>query len=327
MRAWRSWNRVIAVILLSAQAASASELKVVVLVSPLTPYVAAVMEGVGAPVNLLKPSQEPHDFALSPSQAKALSAANILVVPDMSMNPTFAALAKKYPQLKVIELSQLKGAKPMPYAHENPWLEALKEQEEHGHEDAHDHDHHHEEQAATDPHLWLDPERMAAIATPLAQALAETAPEKKEQLETNARALATHLRTELLPQLRALLKPTAKADKDVVPFITYHAAYQYFLARFGLSHAGEITHLPDAYMGGKSLSHLLKMAEKTRIRCIIGEAETTLVSRIAKASGARVVVLSPEQGVAASETPAHAWLKNDYDRLLYKTVKSFGDCL
>lgn len=355
MRVRFPYAALIAVMLVLPQAAFAGEqfARVVVSVAPLAPYVDAILHGVGKADNLLRPGQDPHNFAFTPSQAQLLDKADVIIVPDLGMSPFLKGLLAKKPRLRVIELSKLAGAEPLPYAAENPWLSAVKEagdREEDGHD--HDHDAHHEKDsdfatghqwakkkaadvappaALIDPHFWLDPERMAAIAPALAEAIGQAAPGNQAQLTLNAEALATHLRREVMPAMRELLaakeRPFEVSNKPRIPFITYHAAYQYFLGRFGLQNHGDIVVRPEEYTGAKSLQSMLSVAGRVHINCVIGEAETTVVKRIAELSGARVIVLSPEQLVEAKDVPALPWITNGYDRLLYQTAKRFGECL
>ena len=337
MRVRVSYAATIAVILMVSQAAIAGELfpKVVVAPAPLKPYVDEILRGHGEAHSLLKPGQDAHDFALSPSQAKMLAEADMLIVPDLGMTPVLRRLAAKNKRLRVIELSGLDGAAALPYGEENPWLEAAKEtaEEKAPHkEEAHDHhDHEDPDHGATDPHLWLDPERMAAMAKPLAKALSATAVEAGPTLTENARRLAEHLRRDVIPELRAMLsRPARTVDavgKTEIPFITYHAAYQYFLERFGLAHTGEITQRPEEMMGAKTTTTLIRSAEAQRVRCLIGEQENVLMQRIAKSSGARIILLSPEQLPARETVDAIDWIRNDYDRFLYVTAKAFAGCL
>lgn len=350
-----SYAATIAAILLTSQAAIAGGLfpKVVVTVAPLKPYVDEVMRGYGESQSLLRPNQDAHEFALAPSQAEMLETADIIIVPDLEMSPMLKRLLAKK-KVRVIELSRLEGANPLPYAAENPWLEAMKANEknktnkdrhlkagaahsEHKHDHDDDHDHDASKKSATnklplnDPHLWLDPERMAAVAVPLARAMAETSPEARTTYAANANQLAKHLRNEVIPNLQRMLS-TLPHMKDAVgnpqiPFITYHAAYQYFLERFGLTNYGQLTIQPENKMGAQTKATMLSGAESVRVRCLIGEQKSVLMERIAKATDAKIIILSPEQLVARTEVDTLDWIKNDYDRFIYKTVKAFGGCL
>jgi ABC-type Zn2+ transport system substrate-binding protein/surface adhesin len=129
MRALMSYAVTIAAILLTAQAASAAGLfpKVVVTVAPLKPYVDEILAGHGEAQNLLRPGQDAHSFALTLPQAKMLDEADVIIVPDLAMSPFLARLLATKKKLHVVELTALKGAHPLPYASDNPWLEAAKE--------------------------------------------------------------------------------------------------------------------------------------------------------------------------------------------------------
>jgi len=307
-----------------------------VTVAPLKPYVDEVLRGHGESQSLLRPGQGAHDFALAPTQAAMLNDADIVIVPDLDMSPMLKRLLAKKKNVTVIELSSLEGANPMPYPEANPWLDALKTKEakeapKH-HEDNHDHAHHGDDKKPiNDPHLWLDPERMAAISLHLAHAIAEASPEARPTLDHNARQLSVHLRNEVIPALRTLLDRTPRTldavGKDQIPFITYHAAYQYFLSRFGLTHHGEITKRPQEMRGAKTSAAVLRGAENIRVRCLIGEEKNNLMQRIATLTEARIIILSPEQLVDRKDLDALDWIKSDYDRFIYKTAKTFANCL
>ena len=342
MRYWFPYSAVIALFLACTQAASAGAVfpKVLVVVNPLAPYTNEILNGVGNAQNLLRPEQEPHTFTLSPSQARMLDDAEILITPDRSINPVLDRLASRKKNLRIIELSKLQGAEPLPYADENPWVAKVKELGHDKDDDAPKDAQEHKTLgkplapapiAKIDPHFWLDPERMAAIAEPLAEAIAESTPEHKATLVANAKTLAAHLRDDAKPAMAALMvaKPASPYTnpKPEFPFITYHAAYHYFLERFNIADDGAITIRPEDYLGAKTLDKLLSAATKVHIRCVIAEEDSPLVTRVAKASGAKIVILSPEQLVDEKDIATVGWVKNGYDRLLYKTAKTFGECL
>jgi zinc transport system substrate-binding protein len=347
----------IAATLLVSQAACASENfpKIVVTVAPLKPYVDEILHGQGEAQNLLRPGQEPHEFSLTIPQGEMLNKADIVIVPDLSISPLLKALLAKNTHVKVIELSKLEGAEPLPYEKSNPWVDAMKElpavssNDQHwwheqkpkpkkslesvaadGSDDA-PKEVKKDEPPLTDPHLWLDPERMAAIAVPLANAIAEQYPASRPELLANARILTSHLRHDVVPPMREMLsKPSttiSAVGKAEIPFITYHAAYQYFLQRFHLAHTGEITQRPEETMGAATAKKMLNGAQGLHVHCVIGEQNGVMMQRIATLTNARIVLLSPEQLVERNAVDYHEWIHNDYDRLLYVTAKAFSGCL
>ncbi|MEJ0009520.1 MAG: metal ABC transporter substrate-binding protein [Alphaproteobacteria bacterium] len=185
--------------------------------------------------------------------------------------------------------------------------------------------------ATTDPHLWLDPVRMAAIAEPLASRLGQASPANAVTLHYHAEQLATHLREDVDPGVRALLARrdahAKTANLPTIPFITYHAAYQYFLARYDIAPEGFVTQVPEDYFGAHTLDKTLRGASAVPIRCIISESDSPLVKRLAAESGARIVEQNPERSYSPQETPSLPWIQNNYDRLLASVAASFAGCL
>lgn len=322
----RSYGVLIASFMVSAQVAFAGELnpKVVVTTPPLKPYTDALLRGIGESYSLLRPGQDAHTFTLSPSQRRALSTADVIIIPDRTMNPvldTMLAMEEKR-GAKVLALTDLREARALPYPKKNPWLD-LAGEADHTDDEADD--------DARDPHVWLDPERMASLALPVAEAIGVAAPSHQARLQQNARDLAFHLREEVTPGVTAILEAVSPKEsmsaRPQVPFITYHAAYQYFLKRFRLESMGQITQRPENYLGARALHDTVSGAGKLSIRCIVSETNSPLVQRIAKASRARIVILSPEGLYTGDEAGQAPWVRNDYDRLLLKTATSFASCL
>ncbi len=320
----------VALFIVSAQAAFAGPANPQVLVStpPLKPYLDQLLLGIGESDSLLRAGQDAHTFTLSPSQRRALAEADIIVTPAPQVNPVLDQLlaVEEKRGAQIITLSDLPGADVLPYPEHDGWThthEPANADKEHAPEKTDEH-------ALLDPHLWLDPLRMAAIAAPLADRLGDYAVTHRARLKGNATKLALHLREEVHPGLTALLDQPASNKmraRPLVPFITYHAAYQYFLRRYGLEQAGAVTARPENYLGAKTLHNTLASAEKLSIGCIISETENPLVKRLAAASGARIVALSPETLYGPKDVPPVGWARNDYDRLLVKTALSFADCL
>ena len=282
----RSYGVLIAVLLASAQAAFAGPLKPAVLVTtpPLKPYADVLLRGIGESKSLLRPGQDAHTFTLSPSQRRALAEADIIIIPDRAMNPVLDKMlaAEEKRGAKVIALTSLKQARALPYPQDNHWLQVAGEKK-HTHNDGDE-----DKEGALDPHVWLDPARMAALALPVARLMAAAAPTHRARLENNARDLDFHLREEVLPGITAIFAAapvrTSMSSKPQIPFITYHAAYQYFLKRFDVENMGQITQRPENYLGAQTLHDSVSGAGKLSIRCLISETNSPLVQRIAKAS-------------------------------------------
>jgi zinc transport system substrate-binding protein len=292
---------------------------ILVSAAPLQPMVDALLHGVGHSRLLTRPGQDAHTMMLAPSQAKALAAADIIIVPDLALNSAIEKLVARKGQkgATIIALTDLEGAAPLDYNDHQAWL---------GDDDTHTN-----AEPIRDPHLWLDPLRMAAVATPLAQVLGEKLPSQRGALLANARLVENHLRHDVHPNIKAMLverRGTPEfTSRDFVPFITGHAAYQYFFARYGIKDPGALITRPEDYLGARSSHTMLKQAEKISVRCLIVENDTGATRKIAATMGARIVRLSPEIPPAQADVPVLDWVHDDYDRLLYITAKRFAECL
>jgi zinc transport system substrate-binding protein len=326
---------VLAALLLSTQAAFAGDLmpNVLVTVPTLKPYTDALLKGIGESQSLLRPGQDAHTFTLSPSQRHALDKADVIILPDRGMSAVLDTLlaTEEKRGAKIVVLSSFKEAQTLPYPTKNPWLAAAGiDAPDSGEEDEEEHDLH-EHHSNTDPHLWLDPVRMANLAGPVAAAIAERSPSNRAALAENARLLSNHLQQVVTPALSRIFAAAPRhqsmSARTQIPFITYHAAYQYFLTRFGLQPTGEVTQRPEDYLGGRTLHDVIDGAGKLSIRCVISETDSPLVRRIATASGAKIVTLSPETTYTSDEVAPVDWVQDDYDRFLLKTANSFAECL
>jgi len=76
------------------------------------------------------------------------------------------------------------------------------------------------------PHWWLDPLRVAAVATALAERMALLDPGHAEAYRQRAGQFAAVLNTKL-PAWQSHLSTS-------VPVVTYHDSYRYFIERFGI---------------------------------------------------------------------------------------------
>ena len=334
MRHW-SYAMGVALFLVSAQGACAGTAnpQVVVTVPALKPYADALLAGIGQSQSLLRPGQDAHTFTLSPSQREMLAHADVILLPDRRMSAMLDPLldAEQKRGAAIVVLTSFKEAQALPYAKMNPWLQTAGLQgEEH-----HDKDDEEGPSPAPnwlDPHLWLDPIRMADLARPVAEAIADKSPGNRAMLEHNAGALAAHLRNEVSPAVAEILahpkpQPLKSGSRPEIPFITYHAAYQYFLKRYNLEAMGEVTQRPEDYLGARTLHDAVEGAEKIHIHCIFSETDAPLVKRLAAASDAKLVPLSPETLYSSDEVPSVGWVRNDYDRLLEKTALEFAKCI
>jgi zinc transport system substrate-binding protein len=271
-----------AVMVARVQAVAAETPRVVVSILPVHSLVAAVMAGRGAPQLLIRAGASPHDASLRPSDARALSAADLViwVGPGLEtfLEKPLAALAGA---ARVIALTETPGLRRL-------GLRAAGAFEPHGREaepesDAED------GPEAVNPHLWLDPENARRMVAIFAAALAETDPDNAEVYRANATRLAERLDA-LDAELRERLAPVRQ-----VPHLVFHDAYAYFAARYGLNQVGAFAANPEIRPGARHLSALRGRIGEEGVACVFIEPQFSpaLVEAVTDGTAVRVATLDP----------------------------------
>ncbi|MBJ7417029.1 MAG: zinc ABC transporter substrate-binding protein [Niveispirillum sp.] len=281
---------------------------VVVTVKPLHSLVSGVMQGVGEPYLLVRGAANPHAFALRPSDAKALSGAELVVWAgpgvETFLEKPLSTLAR---DAQVLTLVKEPSVRVLPVRKGGAW-------------EAHDHDHAHEDrpdaELGSDGHVWLDPLNAKAITDLIAVRLSALDPARAPAYQANA-ARQKQAIDALDAEIRAALTPV----KDR-PFIVFHDAYHYLEDRYGLNAAGAITVSPDQPPGAARLSALRERINQAGAVCIFAEPqfEPALVRTLAQGTKARTGVLDPE-GANIPDGP------DLYGQLMRFNMRSLVDCL
>lgn len=119
-----------------------------------------------------------------------------------------------------------------------------------------------------DPHVWLDPEQMAAMGDALAEQLAAVDPEHADVFLSNAASLRGELE-EIDEEYRVAL-----SECTGVSFVTSHEAFGYMAQAYGLNQVGVMGMNPDAEPSPKRLRELEKVVEETGATTLFFEAQT-----------------------------------------------------
>lgn len=252
-----------------AEVAAAAEPKVVVTLKPVHSLVAAVMAGGGAPELLIEGGASPHTFAMKPSDARRLAAADLVVrVADGLETFLVKSLAGLPKRVRIATLEGVPGLT----------LHGLRAGAGFG---AHDHGtgkngHGHgvevrgskgQVRTATDSHLWLDPANARLIVLHMGEVLADLAPELAGLYRQNAIDVAARLEA-LDQRLAADLKIAAGR-----PFLVFHDAYQYFERRYGLVSAGSVTVSPEVPPSAQRLSRIRALLAAKGAVCVFAEPQ------------------------------------------------------
>ena len=248
-------------------ASQAGDLKVVVTIKPIHSLVTAIMEGVGAPALLVEGTASPHTFALKPSGARAIQAADVFIRVGPAVEPfTERIVATLPPTVTLVTLADTTGLTLLD-RRTGATFEAHSHGDDHHGGHHHDHDDHDDEAAegAKDGHIWLDPGNAARMAGKIAAVLSARDPAHVDAYAANAARLETRLKS-LDAEIAAQMAPLKGR-----PFIVFHDATQYFEARFGLEAIGSVTVSPDVQPSAKRLSALRAKIAGLAAACVFAE--------------------------------------------------------
>jgi ABC-type Zn uptake system ZnuABC Zn-binding protein ZnuA len=191
-----------------------------------TGIVADWVENVGGPqvdvVQLIPDGSSPHDFQLSAEDRLELEQADVIVAVGAGLE---AGVPLDESEAPLWELADHAGEL-LPFgeagAHEHE-----SEAEEHAEDEEAAEDE--EEQGSSDPHIWMDPSRVAAAMPSLAAVLGDADPERADDYDERGRAYAGELRA-LDRELRTTLGSVPAADRELV---TSHDSLAYLADRYG----------------------------------------------------------------------------------------------
>lgn len=256
--------------------------KIVVSILPLHSLVSGVMEGVGAPQLLIGANASPHDYALKPSDARALSEADMVVwvgedLETMLKRPLLSLAGKA----RVLELSRIEGMTLLPSRKGGVWG-----MEPHDDHDAEQGSHAHGEM---DTHLWLSPQNAQHIVAAVAEQLSALDAPNAKTYQANAAAMNKQI-VALKTKLEAQLAPVRER-----PYIVFHDAYHYFEDAFGLHPAGAIAVNPQHRPGARRIVEIRQAIRDSGAACVFSEPQfrPAIVDVVLEGSGARHGVLDP----------------------------------
>jgi zinc transport system substrate-binding protein len=143
------------------------------------------------------------------------------------------------------------------------------------------------EEESTDPHIWLDPVRLAVLAEYIAIELGKLLPESSLSFQESAKAF----------QRRALAVHEALVDQfhgsEGKGFYIYHPALGYFAQRFGLQ---QITIAVSSQgPSARELHALIGQARRDKVKTIFVQPQesTRHAEIVAQAIGADLVTIDP----------------------------------
>ena len=225
---------------------------------------------------LVGPDGDAHVYQPRPSDARAVAAANALVINGLGLEGWIARLTDGVRAHVVV-------------ASDGAHLQAASGAQNHG---------------ATDPHAWLDLANGKIYVANIARGLAAADPAHAAVYETNAAAYARRL-DDLDARVRATLQRVPPARRKA---ITTHDAFRYFGAAYGITFLAPVGLSTESEPTAAGMARLMRQMKREGITALFVEtiSDPRLLEQLARDAGAVIGgklyadALSGPDGPAAS---------------------------
>jgi zinc transport system substrate-binding protein len=233
-------------------------------------FVAAEVAGGSANVtNLSPPGIEPHDLELAPGQVRSLAQADLIVYLGEGFQPGVEDVIGELSGTALIDGLET----------QDRLLQGSDEHEDEGGDEEH----------ASDPHIWLDPTRVASLGTLVAAEMARIDPDNADHYEDNAADLVNAL-DELDEEYSSALENCERNE-----LVVSHEAFGYLTDRYGLEQVGVSGIDPEADPSPGRVAEVANFAREHGVTTIFFEEQVApdIAQVIADEIGAGVEVLDP----------------------------------
>jgi zinc transport system substrate-binding protein len=252
-----------------------------------------------AVTNLAPPGAEPHDLELTPSQVADIGQADLVIFLSSFQPAVDEAVSQNaadggFDVLEVVPLLEL--ATP----------------DEHEEEEGEDGEHADEPAGGTDPHVWLDPQRVATIAQELAAELGALDPDHAADYTANAEALGGDLAALDTEYEESL----AGCERQEI--VVSHAAFGYLTDRYDLEQIAITGLSPEDEPSPQQMEEVAEEAEEHGATTIFFEVLVSpdVAQQIADQVGAQTAVLDPIEGLAPDADDDYlSLMRNNLDAL------------
>ncbi|MGG6238539.1 metal ABC transporter solute-binding protein, Zn/Mn family [Nodosilinea sp. AN01ver1] len=248
---------------------------------------------------LLEPGVDPHTYQVKPSDRQAIEQADLILYDGYSAAPRLIAMVQDS-STAAERVAVYEAAVPNPlmgaaHDHDHGTEANYNDGDEHSTEAAHDHEHGDEDTHSTttdaelvpDPHVWHNAVHNAAMATVIAEALAQVNPDQAAFYSENADRLASQF-AEIDRWIQAQVATVPANQRQLV---TTHEAFGYFADAYGFEVKGALSGLStDQKPTPGALTALVDQVKAAQAPAIFAENTTNpeLIESVAKDAGVAV---------------------------------------
>ncbi|TDQ49222.1 zinc transport system substrate-binding protein [Actinorugispora endophytica] len=214
--------------------------------------------------NLTEPGVDPHDLELSPRQVGSVSDADVVFYIG-GMQPAVDDAVGQQAAGSALDVAGLVELRQVP-------------------DDA---------GGGTDPHMWLDPERMATAAQGLADRLAEADPGNAAAYQANTEAVVAEL-TGIDDAYATGLAECGQRD-----LVVSHAAFGYLADNYDLEQIGVTGIESNSEPSPARLAEVARLVEERGVETIFTATlvDPAIAETIASEAGVETAVLDPLEGI------------------------------
>ncbi|KAA0587170.1 zinc/manganese transport system substrate-binding protein [Azospirillum lipoferum] len=243
-----------------------------------------------AVTTLVGPDGDAHVYEPTPADARALGAANLVVVNGLGMEGWIDRLVKASGYKGPVTVTST-GVKP---------IAGEEEHDGHGHDD-HDHGH-----GAFDPHAWQSVANAKIYADNILKGLVAAAPDKAAVLRANHAAFEAKLDA-VEAEIKAALKPIPRKDRKIV---TSHDAFGYYGKTYGVTFLAPVGMSTEAEASAGDIARMIRQIKKEKIRAVFVEtiADPRLLEQITRETGARIGGRVYSDALSAADGPAATYV-------------------
>lgn len=208
-------------------------------------------------VLIVPPGASPHTFTVTPQQIKDLEGTKAVFENDFGLEEWIGTIATNVSNAQIIQVG-------------DAFKQAVANND-------------------GNPHIWLNPEYFVGEARAITNALKEQDPQNAAFYEANF----TEYSTSILAEAEKLKESLSGIKNKNV--ISFHDAFPYFAAYFGLSIVGSVEPIPGKEPTPKEIVTLENTIKEKNVKVIFNEPQMSqsVINALVEDTGVKVLILDP----------------------------------